>query len=205
MLSRGSAGHLELDPGALGIADVDRRPGAGRAGAHGRRAHGLDVERGEMARHGLEIDRREHEAHVIDVRAFEADRRARDQIDHAPTRTQLDEADRLEAPLLRQPEHARVEVEHPRLVAAAQHDVIELRHDDRRRHRVRHASARGRTQRSDRPPFERSGAAYGMGTYSTLGRRAIGCGKSCMKRKTSGGTAVVTGKPSSRASSTVIG
>ena len=42
--------------------------------------------------------------------------------------------DSLEATLLGEPDHLRVEGEHPRLVAAAEHDVIELGDPDRRGH-----------------------------------------------------------------------
>ncbi len=51
----------------------------------------------------------------------------------------------------------------------------------------------------------RSGGPYGNGMYSTEGRRWAVCGYSCISSKTTSGMVVETGRPISRASSTVIG
>src|SRR5438445_408067 len=105
------------------------------------------------------------EADVVHVPPLVAGRRVgRHEIDHAGARAELDEPDRLETPLLAEAEHARVEVERARLVAAADDDVVDLRDPERAVHaRAQPMPARASFASS---PRVRSTASPSPGTAS---------------------------------------
>src|SRR6059058_389019 len=181
LLARSVCGELQLDDVALGVAGIHRQPHATGAVAHGGFADHLDALRLEVADDGAHVRRRDAEADVVDVGpALGARIGRRQEVDDAASGTQLDEADRLDPALLDEPEDARVEVEGPRLVPAAEHDVVELFHADRplarsqrltprRPARAAREVSRGRPRAP--PPLARTESATG-GTLSTARTRS---------------------------------
>src|SRR5213596_610957 len=98
-------------------------------------------------------------------------RGGRHEIDHAGARAELDEPDCLEPPLLAEAEHARVEVERPRLVAAADDDVVDLRDPERAVHgRAQPTPARASFASSARV---RSTASPSPGTANGAARKSV--------------------------------
>src|SRR5579863_4823756 len=82
----------------------------------------------KVAKRAVEIGGLDTETEMIDVgAAFDARFGSRDEIDHAGAGAKLNKADAIDATLLAETEDTRVEVEHPLLIAAAQHDMIEFR------------------------------------------------------------------------------
>src|SRR5438034_9364288 len=118
---------LQLDDVAVGVEHVDREAHAAGAVAWHRVAQHLDALLAEVAHQAVHVVRFDSEAEVVDVAAGVRGRRiGGDQVDHALACAELDQADRVEPSLFREPQHPGVEVERARLVATAHDDVIEL-------------------------------------------------------------------------------
>src|SRR5206468_7669018 len=89
-------GELQLDDVALGVAGVDGEPQAAGTIAERGLADHLDAFRLEVTDHGAHVRVGEGEADVVDVgRALAVRLGGWQQVDHAASGTQLDEADRL--------------------------------------------------------------------------------------------------------------
>src|SRR5580692_2603379 len=118
---------LELDDVALGIANVNRKPRPMRPITHRRLPNNLDRQFAKVAHDLVQVASLDPDAYVIDIDSrLDPWASGRDQIDHAAARTQLDQPDLRNPPLLAKAQDARVEVVGAILIAASQHDVIEF-------------------------------------------------------------------------------
>src|SRR5580692_2109430 len=120
---------LELDSVALGIAHVDRKTGAVRPVAHRRLTHHLDRLSAKIGGDLVQVASLNSDADVIDVESRLDPRIVRrNKVNHAAAGSQLDQSDLRDSTLLAKPQDARVEVVGAILIAASQHDVIDLSH-----------------------------------------------------------------------------
>src|SRR5262249_54062194 len=151
----------------------------------------LHAARLQKARDRSHVGRVDAKTEVVDVRRRRVGAVGRrQQVEHAPPAPQLHEPDPLDATFLGESEYVDVERERTLGIATSEHDVIELLDAQRAfhgplllpqwfeqgNHPTRVATAVGCLPRAGVRAAPRG---YGTGTYSTLGRRAAGCGKSC--------------------------
>src|SRR5260370_13131860 len=127
---RGSEARLQLDLVAVGIVQVERGAVAVRAEA----PDDATLERGafrlELARHAREVVRADREAEVVEAAARLA-LGGRDEVDQVLAEPELDERELLVHALELAAEDVLVEAPGARLVAHAQHDVVEAERLDR--------------------------------------------------------------------------